>query len=259
MAVTTNIEGGVATVTLDRPEKHNAFDEAMIGALTVAFGELGSDDNVRVVLLGGRGKSFCAGADLEWMRRSQSFGAEDNLADAGALADMLHRLYTLPKPTVAVVDGAALGGGVGLVAACDIAIASEKAVFALSEARLGLVPATIGPYVAEAIGVRACRRYFLSAERFDARRALRLGLVHEVVGEGDLGLRVASLIGDLLACGPMAQATAKALLRRLAGREIDVEMRAETAALIAEVRSGAEARDGIASFLDKRAPRWVAP
>jgi Enoyl-CoA hydratase/carnithine racemase len=252
-----SVRDAVATVTLNRPELHNAFDESLIGHLTAAFVSLDDDPDVRVVVLAGAGKSFCAGADLNWMKRMAAFGAEENLADAQALAAMLRSLYALSKPTIARVGGPAYGGGVGLVAACDIAITVPEATFALSEARLGLIPATVGPYVIEAIGARQARRYFLTAERFGAADALSIGLVHEVVSRERLDARVGELIGALMAAGPSAQLECKALVRGVAHRPIDEDVIAGTAEHIAAVRASAEAREGVAAFLGKRPPAWA--
>jgi len=251
------IRDRVATVTLNRPEIHNAFDETLIAALTAAFVSLDDNDDVRVVVLAGVGKSFCAGADLNWMKRMAAFGKDENLADANALAAMLRVVYALSKPTIARVSGAAYGGGVGLVAACDIAIAVPDATFALSEAKLGLIPATIGPYVIEAIGARQARRYFLTAERFDASEARRIGLVHEVVAADALDARIDAMIATLRAPGPAAQLECKALIRGVAHRPIDDDVIDGTAQHIAAVRASPEGREGVAAFLDKRKPAWL--
>ncbi|HEV2686630.1 MAG TPA: enoyl-CoA hydratase-related protein, partial [Actinomycetota bacterium] len=203
----------IALVTLDRPEVHNAFDETLIAELTRALRAAESDESVRAVVLLGAGSSFCAGADLNWMRRMAGFTRAQNLADARALSAMLSTLADLSKPTIARVHGPAFGGGVGLVACCDIAVAAHDATFALSEARLGLIPATISPYVVEAIGARAARRFFLTAERFTAAEAYRLGLVHELVPPEELDGRINELLGFLLTAGPQSQVEAKALVR----------------------------------------------
>ena len=250
------IADGVATVTLARPEVHNAFDEALIAELTRALKALDADPAVRVVVLCGEGRSFCAGADLTWMQRMAGYDHAANLADAGALAAMLAALDRSTKPTIARVHGAAYGGGVGLVACCDIAVAAEDAVFALSEARLGLIPATIGPYVVAAIGRRAARRYFLTAECFGAADALAIGLVHAVVPAAGLDARVRELADELLAAGPRAQAESKALIRAVAGRAIDDTVIADTVEWIAAVRASPEGREGIAAFLARRPPAW---
>lgn len=248
--------GGVATVTLNRPDRHNAFDDALIAALTQVLRELDADDSVTVVVLAGAGKSFSAGADLNWMRRMADYGREENLADAEALAALMETLNGLDKPTIARVQGAAFGGGVGLVACCDIAIAADTASFCLSEVRLGLIPAVISPYVVTAIGERAARRYFVTAERFDAREAHRLGLVHEVVPAAGLDARVDALLAQLRQNGPRAMAAAKDLARAVSRGPIGPEMIRDTARRIAEIRSSAEGREGVAAFLEKRKPRW---
>lgn len=248
---------GVATVTLQRPELHNAFNEVVVAELSAAFGELGVDPQVRAVVLAGTGPSFCAGADLNWMRAMASYDTAQNRADAADLARMLRSIDECPKPTLARVHGAAFGGGVGLVACCDIAIAAAEATFALSEARLGLVPATISPYVVEAIGARAARRYFLSAERFDAAEAYRIGLVHDIVPIGEIDDRVNAILRSLLAAGPVAQHEGKLLIRRVAGQAIDAGLIADTVELITRVRASPEGKEGVAAFLDKRPAAWV--
>ncbi|MFI5017131.1 MAG: enoyl-CoA hydratase/isomerase family protein [Dongiales bacterium] len=248
--------GAKATLWLNRPERHNAFDDGLIAELSEALGALAADSAIRVVLLAGRGKSFSAGADLAWMKRMAGYTAAENAADAQKMAEMLHRLDSLAKPTIALVQGAAMGGGVGLVAACDIAIAAEDAQFAFSEVRLGLTPATISPYVIAAIGPRAARRYLLTAERLDARRALGLGLVATVVPGADL-LTEASRLADILCQnGPAAMAEAKRLIADVTDRPIDAALRTETAGRIARQRAGAEGREGVAAFLEKRKPDW---
>jgi methylglutaconyl-CoA hydratase len=249
--------GAKATLFLNRPERHNAFDDSLIGELDAALAELAAEPAVRIVLLAGKGKSFSAGADLAWMKRMASYGQAENEADAMALADMLHRLDSLPKPTIAIVQGAAMGGGAGLVAACDIAIAAEDAQFAFSEARLGLIPAAISPYVLAAIGARAARRYFLTAERFDARQALALGLVSAVLPGAGLAAEADRIADLLIANGPAAMAEAKRLVADVSGRPVDQALRAETARRIAERRASAEGREGVAAFLEKRKPSWA--
>jgi|SRR6476469_8631943 len=251
------VQDGVATVTLNRPEIHNAFDEALIAKLTETFVALDDDGDVRIVVLAGAGRSFCAGADLNWMKRMAAFGQDENLRDATALAAMLRALYALSKPTIARVHGAAYGGGVGLIAACDIAVAVPEATFALTEAKLGLIPATIGPYVIEAIGARQARRYFLTAERFDAAEALRIGLVHEVAASPQLDTRIGDLVGALRVAGPSAQLECKALIRGVAHRPIDADVISGTAGHIAAVRASPEGKEGVAAFLGKRRPAWL--
>lgn len=247
-------ERGVALVILDRPDRHNALSAPLIDALHSALGELGRDPAVRVVVLTGAGPSFCAGADIGEMRRAADAAPADNQRDALRLSELLHRLDTLPKPTLARVQGNAFGGAVGLVAACDIAIASELAVFALSEVRLGIAPAMISPYVLRAIGPRQARRYFLTGERFAAAAAERIGLVHQVVAAERLDATVSETIADLLAGAPGAQAECKQLIRRAAGHEAGPDP--ELAAWIARLRAAPEGREGLSAFLDKRLPSW---
>lgn len=249
--------GTVATLWMNRADKHNAFDETLIDDLARAARELGDDDSVRVVVLAGRGKSFSAGGDLDWMRRAAGYGYEQNRADADALAAMLRTIAELPKPTIARVHGAALGGGMGLVCACDIAVASDNAVFATSEVRFGLIPATIGPYVLRAIGARQALRYFQTAERIDAARARAIDLVHEVVAIDALDARIAELVSALATGGPNAQAASKRLIADLDGRTIDDALVADTAERIARIRATDEAREGLGAFLDKRAAAWT--
>ena len=251
------IRSAVAVVTLNRPEVHNAFDETLIAEFTTALRALGADAAVRVVVIAGAGPSFCAGADLNWMKKMAGYSRAQNLADAKALATLLATLNELPKPTVARVHGAAFGGGAGLVACCDIAIGTQDAVFAFSEARLGLIPATIGPYVVEAIGARAARRLFLTAERFTAAEAFRLGLLHDLAVPDEIDTRVGELAGNLLKAGPHAQAECKALLRAVAHRPIDAAVIAGTVQRIAAVRASAEGKEGVAAFLGKRRAGWI--
>jgi methylglutaconyl-CoA hydratase len=248
---------GIATLALDRAELHNAFDDALIAALTAELGRLAADPRVRVLVLAGRGKSFSAGADLNWMRRMAGFSEAENRRDAEALAGLMAALDRFPRPTVARVHGAAFGGGVGLVACCDIAMAGETATFCLSEARLGLIPAVISPYVVAAMGSRAARRYFLTAEVFDAAAALRLGLVHEVAAADALDAAVEAVVAKLLGCGPAAQTECKALVARVARGPIDAAMIADTASRIARIRVSPEGREGISAFLEKRKPVWT--
>jgi len=248
---------GTAWVTLNRPGVHNAFDDTLIAELSAAFERLGDDGAVRAVVLGALGKSFSAGGDLNWMRRMSGYSREENRCDAEGLAAMLRNISHCPKPTLAVVQGAALGGGVGLVAACDIALAADVATFRLSEVKLGLIPATIGPYVVAAMGERAARRYALSAERFDAMEAKRIGLVHEVVPAAELGSAARAMLAALAGNGPAAMAATKGLIRAVAGCPIDAEVIADTARRIADVRASDEGREGIAAFLEKRKPNWA--
>lgn len=248
---------GLATVTMNRPELHNAFDDLLITAMTGELRRLDADPQVRVVLLAASGKSFSAGADINWMRRMASYSLEENLADSVSLAGLMSTLNGLSKPTIALVQGAAYGGGVGLVACCDIALATELASFCLSEVKLGLIPAVISPYVIEAIGSRAARRYFLTAERFDAGEALQIGLVHELVAADELRTRGEALAALLAQNGPAALAAAKSMVAAVTARPIDATMVAETAERIAKVRSSAEGKEGLCAFLEKRLPAWV--
>lgn len=258
-ALTLAVDDGVAHITLNRPDCHNAFGDELIAELQDAFDRLANEERVRLVVLSAVGKSFSAGADLQWLQRFAAQAPASNEADAAKLAKMFHRLFTLPQPTLALVQGDAYGGGVGLVAACDIAIAADTACFCLSEVKLGLIPAVIGPYVLRAIGPRAARRYVLSAERFDSMEARRLGLVHAVV-PGDGLMEAGEAWADaILRNGPQAVRAAKHFLAEITGRRLDEALVAETARRIADVGSGAEAREGIAGFLGKRPPAWRVP
>ena len=249
-------ERGVATLTMNRPEVHNAFDDALIAALTEELRRLGGDERVRVVVLAGAGKSFSAGADLNWMRRMAGYSRAENYEDSMNLALLMATLNGLRKPTVARVHGAAFGGGVGLVACCDIAVASEAAAFCFSEAKLGLIPAAISPYVVNAIGERHARRYFLTAERFDAEEARRIGLVHEVAAPEELDARVEAVCQALLQNGPRAMAEAKQLAQDVARGRIDQYMVEDTARRIADIRVSEEGQEGLSAFLEKRKPGW---
>jgi methylglutaconyl-CoA hydratase len=250
--------GPVATVWMNRPEVHNAFNEDLIAQLTQAFADLGTDERVRVVVLAGRGRSFSAGGDLAWMKRLGEASVAANVADAERLATLFRTIAECPKPTVARVHGAALAGGTGLVAACDMAVAAERAQFAVSEVRLGLIPATIGPYVLRAIGARQAGRYFQTAERIDARRALALGLVHEVVADDDaLDTQVAEIVHALLQGAPGAQTAAKALIRDVSDRPVTDALVHDTAERIARLRALPEAQEGLSAFLEKRPAAWV--
>lgn len=248
----------VATIWMNRPDVHNAFDDILITELTQACHALDANDDVRVVVLAGRGKSFSAGADLNWMKRAANNGTEDNLTDARALAHMLRALAEMKKPTIARVQGAALGGGTGLTAACDIAVASTKAVFATSEVKFGIIPSAISPYVIRAIGARHAYRYFQSAERLSAQRAYEIGLLHEVVEPEALDAKVQEIVDALVQGGPKAQAAAKDLIRAVANKPINDAVVEDTAQRIAHLRATPEAKDGIAAFLDKRTPGWLA-
>lgn len=247
---------GVATVTLNRPEVHNAFDDETIERLTRELRMLGDDEDVRVVLLTARGPSFCAGADLKWMKQTSEFSKAENLQDASALAELLLVLDTLPKPTVALIQGPAYAGGVGLVCACDIAIAARSARFSLTEVRLGLIPAVISPLVISTIGESYARRYFLTGERMSSSDAERIGLVHEVVPDEALTVRGETFVKLLLQGGPTAQAEAKALIKDVRGRALDGEMLVDLAKRIARIRVSDEAQEGMSAFLEKRNPRW---
>jgi methylglutaconyl-CoA hydratase len=249
-------QGGIARITLDRPELRNAFDDALIASLTKTLSEIESDSSVRLVILAGNGPAFCAGADLNWMKRMATYGYDENLTDARALAGMLSALDRLPKPTIARVHGPVFAGGTGLVAACDMAIGTPEAKFCLSEAKLGLSPATISPYVMRAMGEREARRYFLTAEVFDAAEALRIGMLSAVVPVAELDSTIDALAKHLLAGGPQAHAKIKDLVRAVAGRALDAALIEDTAKRIAEIRVSPEGREGIASFLEKRKPRW---
>ena len=248
---------GVAWVTLNRPEVRNAFDDSLILELRKIFDTAGGDPSVRALVLAGNGPAFCAGADLNWMKRMAGYGYEENLADARALAEMLSALDRLPKPTIARVHGPAFAGGTGLVAACDIAVGTREARFCFSEAKLGLSPATISPHVIRAIGERAARRYFLTAEVFDADEALRIGMLS--ILSDDLDGTLGALLKHLLAGGPHAMAEIKALVRSVVGRPVDEAVLGDTARRIAEIRVSAEGKEGIASFLEKRKPGWCSP
>ncbi len=253
------IRNAIAFVVLNRPDVHNAFNETLIAELMQTLEALDRDEAIRAIVIAGAGKSFCAGADLNWMKKMAAFRAEQNLADAKALAKMLDTLYRLSKPTIARVHGVAMGGGAGLVACCDIAVASQDATFAFSEAKLGLIPATIAPYVVEAIGARHARRFFVTAERFTAAEAFRIGLVHDIVPAAELDARINELLGSLLYAGPRAQTECKALIRRVAHRPIDADLIAATAKHIADVRASSEGRAGVAAFLSKNPPPWTPP
>ena len=246
----------VAEVWLNRPEVRNAFNDGVIAELTDAFRTLGADPALRAIVLGGHGKAFCAGADLAWMRTMAGYGWEENRADAQRLADMLWTIYSCPLPVVGRIHGDCYAGGVGLAAVCDVLVAAEGLHFCLSEARLGLLPATIGPYVVKALGAQASRRYFVTAERFSAQQAHALGFVHEVAAPEALDAQVADIVATLVANGPAAVKACKALVHDVAGRPIDAALRDETARRIADIRASDEGREGVAAFLGKREPGW---
>jgi methylglutaconyl-CoA hydratase len=237
-AIEIERQGPIGLITLNRPERHNAFDDALIAELTDAFRSMEGEDGIRLVVVSGAGKSFSAGADLNWMKRMAGFSLDENRRDAMGLAALMRTIAHYRKPTIARVHGAAYGGGVGLVACCDIAVAMQTATFSLSEAKLGLIPAVVSPYVVAAIGERAARRYFLTAERFDAAEAWRLGLVHEIAAnETDLDEKLGEIVDQLLQCSPVAQMEAKALIRAVAGRPVTSELIQDTAERIAKMRA----------------------
>jgi len=248
---------GVETVTLNRPDVRNAFNDEVIAELTAVFLELARREEVRCVVLAANGPAFCAGADLNWMKRMAGYTREENLEDAAGLARMLEALYRCPKPTIARVQGDVYAGGTGLVAACDMAVSADTAGYCLSEVKLGLIPATISPYVIRAMGARAAHRYFLTAERFGAAEALRIGLVHEVVKAEELDGRVAALSQALVQAGPEAVKACKKLLHDVAGHEITPGLVRRTVEGIADIRASDEGREGIQSFLGKRKPNWL--
>lgn len=250
-------DGASAHVVLSNPAKHNCFDDVLIRGLTEAFTQLAGEADIRAVILRAEGKSFSAGADLNWMKRMAGYSREENLQDALALAGLLRTIDRCPKPVIGLVQGPAYGGGVGLAACCDIAIAAPEAKFALTEVKLGLIPAAISPFVAAAIGARAARRYFLTGEPFDAAEAHRLGLVHELVGDTDALLPAGERLAERVAKnGPVAVAEAKDLIFSV-DRPYDDAVMQDTAARIARVRASAEGRDGVSAFLEKRAPAWT--
>jgi methylglutaconyl-CoA hydratase len=249
-------EGKVFRITMNRPRVHNAFNATMIGDLTSAFSAAGGDDSVRVVILTGAGESFCAGADLNWMREIIHYSYEQNLRESLQVAELMKAIYQLPRPTIARVNGAVIGGGTGLLSACDIVVASEKARFGLSEVKIGLIPAAIGPYVIRRIGESAARELFLTGERFDARRALEIGLVNQVVPHERLDSRVDEIVRLLLSSAPEAISKCKELLQRVPGMSLE-EAKGYTAEMIARLRISPEGQEGMASFLEKRKPDWA--
>ncbi|CAJ0727424.1 MULTISPECIES: enoyl-CoA hydratase/isomerase family protein [Ralstonia] len=251
--------GAVTTLTLNRPDVRNAFNETVIAELTGAFRALAAEPSVRAIVLSGNGPAFCAGADLNWMKKMAGYSDDENRADALRLAEMLRAIYTCPKPVIARVQGDTYAGGVGLVAACDIVVAVDTANFCLSEAKLGLIPATISPYVIRALGEQASRRYFITAERFSAAEAHHLGLVHELVSADALDAKVADITAALVANSPNAVRESKRLVREVSGAAINDALLADTAERIAAIRASEEGREGVQSFLGKRMPNWLLP
>jgi len=251
------MDGAAATVWLNRPEVRNAFNETAIAEVTSAFRALGEDPRVRAVVLAARGTAFCAGADLNWMKKMAGYSREENLADAAGLAGMLRAIHDCAKPVVARVQGDCYAGGMGLAAACDIVVAAESAHFCLSEVKLGLIPATISPYVVRAMGAQAARRYFLTAERFSASQAQRIGLVHEVTAADALDQAVQGIVTSLLVASPHAVAEAKRLVRDVAGQPLTDALVDDTVARIADIRASEQGREGVRSFLEKRRPSWL--
>jgi methylglutaconyl-CoA hydratase len=251
------IRNGIGILALNRPDDHNALNAILVAELTEALLHLGADDGVRAIVLTGNGAGFCAGADRTWMKKMAAGSRAENLAEANALARMLQTLNDAPKPTVARIHGAAYGSGVGLVACCDIAIAAVEATFEISDAKLGLIPAVVSPYVIEAIGARQARRYFLTAEPFEAAEAYRLGLVHDIVPILQLDDRINEVLGTLLLAGPNAQRECKTLIRAVAHRPVDDAVIAATVRHIVTVRTSPEGKEGVAAFLGKRPAGWI--
>jgi methylglutaconyl-CoA hydratase len=255
--LTVSREGNTATVTLNRPDVRNAFNDTTIAEITQAFRALGEEAELRAIVLAANGQSFCAGADLNWMKKMAGYTHAENHADALQLAEMLRTIYLCPKPVVAKIQGDCYAGGMGLVAACDIIVAAEQANFCLSEVKLGLIPATISPYVIKAMGENAARRYFLTAERFSAQEALRIGFAHEVVAADALDAKVAELVKALVNNSPSAVRHAKVLVREVVGQVVNDALLADTAERIAQIRASEQGREGVASFLEKRKPSWL--
>ncbi|CAN7637611.1 enoyl-CoA hydratase/isomerase family protein [Pseudoduganella sp. LjRoot289] len=251
------IAGKLATVTLNRPDVRNAFNEKTINDITLAFDELGRNELVRVIVLAANGPAFCAGGDLNWMKAMAGYTHAENSADAMQLAEMLRTIYLCPKPVVARVHGDCYAGGMGLVAACDVVVAADVANFCLSEVKLGLIPATISPYVIKAMGEQAARRYFLTAERFGAAEAHRIGFAHEVTPADGIDAKVAEIVKALLGNSPNAVKEAKALVRDVAGEPVTDALLADTALRIAHIRASEQGREGVQSFLEKRKPAWL--
>lgn len=251
------VSKGIARLTLNRPDVRNAFDDRLIATLNAMLDDLAAREDLRLMVLTGAGKAFSAGADLNWMRRMAGYSRDENLADAMELARLLRRLNEFPRPVIGLINGPAYAGAVGLVSCCDIVLASDQASFAISEVKLGLIPATISPYVVAAIGEREARRYFLSADVFDAAEAKRIGLVHEVVPHDDLSEAGEKLIGRMLKNSPDAMSASKPLIRSVTGRPVDEELMTHTAAGIADIRASVQGREGVTAFLEKRKPDWV--
>lgn len=256
-SLTVAVQNSVARITLNRPDVRNAFNDEVIAELTEAFQALGQRDDVRAIVLAAVGPAFCAGADLNWMRRMADYTRAENLADAAKLAEMLRVIYECPKPTLARVQGDVFAGGVGLVAACDMVVSVDTATYCLSEVKLGLIPATISPYVIRAMGARAAHRYFLTAERFSAAEAHRTGLAHEVVGADALDAKLDELLKALISASPNAVRACKRLVQDVAERDINAALIEATVAGIADIRSSEEGREGVQSFLQKRKPSWL--
>ena len=257
-ALTIAVQDRIARITLSRPEVRNAFNDAVIQELKAAFEAVGAREDVRAVVLAAEGPAFCAGADLNWMRRMADYTRDENVADAGQLAAMLQTIYECPKPTIAAVQGDVFAGGMGLVAACDMAVSVDSATYCLSEVKLGLIPATISPYVIRAMGARASHRYFLTAERFSAQEAHRIGFVHELVGAEALDAKVNELAQALVSASPAAVRACKRLVQDVAERTIDDALIAATVQGIADIRASEQGREGVQSFLQKRKPAWLA-
>ncbi len=256
--LTTIDTNGVARLTMNRPDVRNAFNEEIVNEICDTMGRLNIDPNVRIIVLTGAGKAFSAGADLNMMRRAADYSSAENKDDARRLAHMLISIYDSPKPTIALVNGPAMGGGLGLIAACDIAIGAEETFFALSEVRIGLIPAVISPFVLQAIGPRQARRLFITGERFSAGKAKAIGLLHETAPMAGLDSALNEVIAGLLQCGPAAMREAKELIRAVSGRSIDEGVMKDTAGRIANIRASAEGKEGVTAFLEKRKPVWPA-
>lgn len=256
-ALTLTVDGGIARITLAQPEIRNAFSDTGIAEITAAFHKVGERADVRAVVLAAEGPAFCAGADLNWMRRMADYSRDENRVDAGLLAEMLRTIYECPKPTIARVQGDVYAGGMGLVACCDMAVTVDTAGFCLSEVKIGLIPATISPYVLRAMGARAAHRYFLTGERFSAQEAHRIGYVHEVVDVDGLDSVVDGWLKHLLSAGPAAVRACKRLVLDVAEREINEQLIATTVESIADIRASNEGREGVQAFLNKRKPSWL--